>query len=65
MEQKVEDRESVVKELELKLADEAVYSDAIKLQETTRAYNSAKAELAQFQKQWEQLADEIMELEER
>lgn len=62
-EQKIEEQEILVKELELKLADEAVYSDAVKLQDTTRSYNSAKALLTQFQESWEQLAEEIMELE--
>ncbi len=62
-EQKIEEQEISVKELELKLADEAVYSDAAKLQDTTRTYNSAKALLTQFQANWEQLAEEIMELE--
>jgi len=63
LEKKIEEQEILVKDLELKLADEAVYSDATKLQETTRAYNSAKAQLTQYQEQWEQLAEEIMELE--
>ncbi|HAL54660.1 MAG TPA: ABC transporter ATP-binding protein [Sphingobacterium sp.] len=62
-EQKIEEQEILVKNLESKLADEAVYSDATKLQETTRSYNSAKALLTQFQESWEQLAEEIMELE--
>ncbi len=63
LEKNVEEQEIIVKNLELKLADEAVYSDATKLQETTRAYNSAKAMLIHYQEQWEQLAEEIMELE--
>jgi ATP-binding cassette subfamily F protein 3 len=62
-EQKIEEQEILVKNLESKLADEAVYSDATKLQETTRSYNSAKALLTQFQESWEQLAEEIMDLE--
>jgi len=63
LEKKVEEQEILVKDLELKLADETVYSDATKLQETTRTYNSAKAQLTQYQEQWEQLAEKIMELE--
>ncbi len=62
-EQKIEEQEILVKTLESKLADEAVYSDAAKLQDTTRSYNSAKALLIQFQESWEQLAEEIMDLE--
>lgn len=63
LEKKIEEQEILVKDLEQKLADETVYSDATKLQETTRAYNSSKAELTHYQEQWEQLAEQIMELE--
>ncbi|WP_140938433.1 ABC-F family ATP-binding cassette domain-containing protein [Sphingobacterium lumbrici] len=52
-----------VKDLEILLAKEEIYSDAIKLQENTRKYNSTKAEYDQLQEKWEQLAEEIMDLE--
>lgn len=52
-----------VKDLEIMLATEEIYSNAIKLQENTRKYNSAKAEYDQLQKKWENLAEEIMDLE--
>ncbi|GGH28102.1 ABC-F family ATP-binding cassette domain-containing protein [Sphingobacterium alkalisoli] len=52
-----------VKDLEIMLATEEIYSNAVKLQENTRKYNSAKAEYDQLQKKWENLAEEIMDLE--
>ncbi|KGE16146.1 ABC-F family ATP-binding cassette domain-containing protein [Sphingobacterium deserti] len=63
LEQKIGDSTLRVKDLESQLAKEEVYSDANKLQEVTRAYNSDKATLEKFQQQWETLAEEIMELE--
>lgn len=57
-------KEILVKELEANLAMEKIYSDPVKLQETTRQYNSTKAEYNNLQQQWEDLAEEIMELEE-
>lgn len=63
LEQKIGEREKELKELELNLAKEDVYSDAPKLQEATRTYNSAKAFFVQLQEEWEKLAEEIMELE--
>lgn len=55
--------ETRVQELEVKLAQEAVFSDSNKLQEHTRAYNSEKASLEKQQAVWESLAEEIMSLE--
>ncbi|MCT1526776.1 ABC-F family ATP-binding cassette domain-containing protein [Sphingobacterium hotanense] len=63
LEQKIADQEVAVKNLESELAKEEIYSDAVKLQETTRNYNSEKARYDQFQSDWEKLAEEIMELE--
>lgn len=63
LEQKIADQEIAVKNLEAELAKEEIYSDAVKLQETTRNYNSEKARYDQFQNDWEKLAEEIMELE--
>ncbi|WP_164110316.1 MULTISPECIES: ABC-F family ATP-binding cassette domain-containing protein [Sphingobacterium] len=63
LEQKVADKEVQVKSLELELANEEVYADEIKLRESTRNYNSAKAELEQLQTEWEKVAEEIIELE--
>ncbi|MNT55723.1 hypothetical protein D3C72_1929790 [compost metagenome] len=57
------EKELIVKNLEIDLAKEEIYSNTIKLQEYTRNYNSSKAELTQLQKNWEELAEEIMELE--
>lgn len=63
LESKVATKESEVKNLEAELAKEEIYSNAAKLQEATRTYNSAKAALTHLQQQWEQLAEDIMELE--
>ena len=63
LEKQIEEREQALKELEKQLANEEVYADAQKLQEATRTYNSAKAAFEQLQQEWENLAEEIMELE--
>ncbi|WP_433896884.1 ABC-F family ATP-binding cassette domain-containing protein [Sphingobacterium mizutaii] len=63
LEEKIESQESLVKQLETELAKEEIYSDAVKLQEHTRNYNSEKAKLEGLQQDWEALAEEIMNLE--
>lgn len=63
LEVKVSEKEEEVNLLEQQIAQEEIYSDLQKLQDHTRRYNSAKAELNQLQKDWEDLAEEIMELE--
>ncbi|MHC8949836.1 ABC-F family ATP-binding cassette domain-containing protein [Sphingobacterium hungaricum] len=63
LEQLMNTQEAEVKALELELANEDIYSDAVKLQEYTRNYNSAKATFEKTQSLWEELAEEIMELE--
>ena len=63
LELKVVEKELIVKNLEIDLAKEEIYSNTTKLQEYTRNYNSSKAELTQLQKNWEELMEEIMELE--
>lgn len=62
LEEQIASKEVEVKALEFNLAKEEVYSDAVKLQETTRSYNSSKAELQNLQKKWEDIAEEIIEL---
>ncbi len=63
LEEKIAQQEILVKDLEVELAKEEVYSDAVKLQEHTRRYNSEKASFDKLQADWENLAEEIMELE--
>ncbi len=63
LEEKIESQETLVKQLETELAKEEIYSDAVKLQEHTRNYNSEKAKLEGLQQDWEALAEEIMNLE--
>jgi ATP-binding cassette subfamily F protein 3 len=63
MEDKIASLEKTVKELEAKLADDKIYNDGAKLKETNAAYSQKQAELKQVQQQWEELAEQIMELE--
>ncbi|SUJ24861.1 Uncharacterized ABC transporter ATP-binding protein YheS [Sphingobacterium spiritivorum] len=63
LEQEISAKENEVRFLENEIAKEEIYSDAVKLQDHTRRYNSEKALLNQLQKNWEELAEEIMELE--
>ncbi len=63
LEENIGNQETLVKQLETELAKEEIYSDAIKLQEHTRNYNSEKAKLEGLQQDWEALAEEIMNLE--
>lgn len=63
VENQIAEKEKELKELEAKLAQEEIFSDATKLQETTRSYNSTKAEYEKLQQIWEVLAEEIMEIE--
>lgn len=55
--------EASVKAVEAELANEEIYSNAHKLEETNKRYLAEKAMLDHAQKTWEELASEIMELE--
>lgn len=55
--------EGEVKELNEKLSDQNLYSDTVNLKKTKIAYSEKQDELKQVQKQWEALAEQIMELE--
>ncbi|MEQ7800329.1 ABC-F family ATP-binding cassette domain-containing protein [Pedobacter sp. ASV1-7] len=63
VEQEIAAFEQSVKTIEIKLADEDVYSNSSKLAETNKEYTSAKFLLDTAQKSWEDLASQIMELE--
>lgn len=63
LEENIGNQETLVNQLETELAQEEIYSDAVKLQEHTRNYNSEKAKLETMQQDWETLAEEIMDLE--
>jgi ATP-binding cassette subfamily F protein 3 len=63
MEEQIAGLEVTVKELEAKLADDKIYTDAVKMKETNTAYAQKQAELKQVQQQWETLAEQILELE--
>jgi ATP-binding cassette subfamily F protein 3 len=64
---KLEEQASViegeVKALSEKLADQQLYTDPANLKKTKIAYSEKQDELKQVQKQWEALAEQIMELE--
>lgn len=62
-EQEIAAFEQSVKTIETKLADEDVYSNSSKLAEANKEYTSAKFLLDTAQKNWEELASQIMELE--
>lgn len=63
LEEQMEERKKSLKEMEARLALQEVYSDATKLRDATRLYNSATAAYQQLQQDWETLAEEIMALE--
>ncbi|WP_443938353.1 ABC-F family ATP-binding cassette domain-containing protein [Pedobacter sp. MW01-1-1] len=59
----IADLEQNVKNIEVELADENVYSKADKLAEVNGKYTQTKTELSTAQNRWEELATQIMELE--
>jgi len=63
MEQRIGELDKQVKDLENQLADEKLYSDANKLKETNANYANKQSELKQVQRNWEALAEQILELE--
>jgi ATP-binding cassette subfamily F protein 3 len=63
MEENIAGLEKIVKDLEGKLADDKIYNDGAKLKETNATYSQKQAELKLVQQQWEDLAEQIMELE--
>jgi len=64
IESNIAEQTIIVKNLETELAKEEVYADAVKLKDCTRAYNSQKAVLDKLHQDWEELANEIMALQE-
>jgi len=63
LEEKIADLEKKAGSAELKLADESIYSDSKKLEEANTYYQEAQAELRAAQSRWEELADQILILE--
>ena len=63
MEEQIAELDKTVKQLEAKLADDKIYTDSSKLKETNAAYSQKQAELKQVQQKWEDLAEQILELE--
>ena len=52
-----------MKAAESVMAEEATYTDQTKLQAASKQYDALKSELDGLQQQWEQLAEEIMAME--
>lgn len=63
MEEQISELEKVVKQLEAQLTDDKIYTDSNKLKDTNASYTQKQAELKQVQQKWEDLAEQIMELE--
>ena len=63
IEETIAEQSILVKNLEIELAKEEIYSDAVKLKDCTRTYNSEKAVLDKLHLDWEELANEIMDLQ--
>ncbi|MBK1440465.1 ABC-F family ATP-binding cassette domain-containing protein [Parapedobacter sp. ISTM3] len=60
IERRIDEIETSIKTTETLMADENLYTDQAKLNETSLRYDGLKRELAGLQKQWEKLAEEIM-----
>ena len=65
MEQKIADLEKSVKQLEAELSDDKIYKQQNRLQEVNRNLKQKQQELKLHQNNWEVLADQILEMEER
>lgn len=63
LEEQIAGLEKDIKQAEASLADEKIYTDAAKLQETNATYQAKKDQLKTLQQNWEALAEQIMELE--
>ncbi|MFI5159408.1 MAG: ABC transporter ATP-binding protein, partial [Sphingobacteriales bacterium] len=63
MEEQIAELEKTVKQLEEELADDKLYNDLAKMNEINKNYDLKKMELGHLQLKWEELADQIMELE--
>ncbi|MBS1502665.1 MAG: ABC-F family ATP-binding cassette domain-containing protein, partial [Bacteroidetes bacterium] len=63
MEEEITALEKAVKELEAQLADDQLYINAAKATEVTEKYELKKLGLQSLQSKWENLAEQIMELE--
>jgi len=63
MEDEIAGLEKAVKQLEVQLADDKLYSDANNANKVTESYQLKKLELKSVQAKWENLAEQILELE--
>lgn len=59
LENQVSDKEKIVKAIELEMANQNLYSDAVKLKEANTRYNLAKESLGALQLHWEEVAEEV------
>lgn len=65
MEQKIAVLEKTVKQLEAELSDDKIYKQQNRLQEVNKNLKQKQQELKQQQDQWEALASQILEMEEK
>lgn len=65
IEGKIENIESKIQDLEVKLSDPQLYEDAEKLQKLTQEYERIKAQNKELHNDWEKIAEEVIELEEK
>ena len=65
MEQRINELEKNVKQLEAELSDSNIYKQQNRLQEVNKNLKQKQQELKQQQEKWEALADQILEMEER
>lgn len=63
LEQTIEETERNISQLEEELAKEEAFKDPSKMETLSANYNAHKRDLESFQKSWDQLAEEILELE--
>ncbi len=63
MEQEISDLEGAIKDIETLLADDKLYTNKTKLDETNAAYKQKKQALTTIKEKWEALAEQILELE--
>jgi ATP-binding cassette subfamily F protein 3 len=63
LEDQIGQLETAVQKLENKLADEAIYANPDELKSTNEKYQATRQELKKAQEMWEEIAEQIMELE--
>jgi ATP-binding cassette subfamily F protein 3 len=60
---KISSYENLIKDLESKLADPAIYSDGEAAKDITNRFNKTKSDLELANKKWEELTEKLLEIE--